>query len=357
MFGIKTVKRREPLKRGSLFILLAALAFSLALSFLMLAVQGKPPLKGLAVVLDGALGSWRSIEGTLLKAIPIYLCSLGVAVTFRMRIWNIGAEGQYALGAIGATWAALNFPDLPGALLIPLMLAASAAAGMVWALAPALLRLKLQVNEIITTLMLNYVGILFLDYLVYGPWKDPVSFGFPMTEIFSPAAQVGSIPGLRLHWGIVLCILAGLGVAFFLGRTRLGYELKVSGEAPEAAKYARMPYGFLILLVMSACGVLAGWAGFLETSAVVGRLQPSLIVGYGYTAIVVAWLSRLRPGAIAFSSILLAALRVGVENLQLELQVPAAFGRIMEGLILLSVLASQYFQHYRPKVLRTEVRR
>jgi simple sugar transport system permease protein len=174
-----------------------------------------------------------------------------------------------------------------------------------------------------------------------------------MTEMFSDAAQVGAIPGLRLHWGLLLCVAAGVAVALFLGRTRLGYELKASGEAPAAARYARMPYGFLVVFVMAACGALAGWAGFLETSAVVGRLQPSIMVGYGYTAIVVAWLARLKPGGIALAAILLAALRVGVENLQLELQVPAAFGRIMEGLILLSVLSGQYFQYYRPKIVRS----
>jgi simple sugar transport system permease protein len=270
-----------------------------------------------------------------------------VAITFRMRIGNIGAEGQFALGAIGATWAALTFPDLPGYLLIPLMMGASALGGLFWAAVPALLRLKLQVNEIITTLMLNYIAILFLDWLVYGPWKDPVSFGFPMTRMFPDAGLVGAMPGTRIHYGVLLCLAAGLGVAFFFGRTRLGFELKASGEAPEAAKYARMPYGFLVVFVMAACGALAGWAGFLETSAVDGRLQPSLMVGYGYTAIVVAWLARLKPGYIALASILLAALRVGNENLQLELQVPAAFSGIMEGMILLAVLGSQYFQFYK----------
>jgi simple sugar transport system permease protein len=352
MLKLQTVKRREPLKRGSLLVLPAALAVSLALSLALLWVQGKPPLRGLLVIVQGAFGAGYAVEDTLLKAVPIYLCALGVAVTFRMRIWNIGAEGQYGLGAIGATWAALTFSGQPAWVLIPLMMAASAAAGLIWAAIPALLKLRLKVNEIITTLMLNYVAILFLDWLVYGPWKDPISFGFPMTEIFPEAAQVGAIPGLRLHWGILLCIAAGLATALFFGRTRLGFELKASGEAPDAARYARMPYSFLVFFVMAVGGALSGWAGFLEVSAVVGRLQPSIMVSYGYTAIVVAWLARLKPGAIAVAAVLLAALRVGVENLQLEMQVPAAYGLIMQGLILLSVLAAQFFQFYRFRIER-----
>jgi simple sugar transport system permease protein len=343
----KAVTRREPLKRGSFLIFLGALAFSLALSGLMLAWQGKPALRGIYLLWDGAFAHGWALEDTLLKSIPIFLASLGVAVCFRMQIWNIGAEGQFALGAVGATWPALLWPQAPAWLLMPAMLLGAAVAGGLWALIPAVLRLKLRVNEIISTLMLNYIGILYLDYLVYGPWKDPVSFGFPMTPEFGPGAVVGTMFGTRIHWGLALCVVVAAVLAVFLHRTRPGYELKASGEGPRTAQYARIPYGALVILVMVMCGVLAGWAGGLEASATLNRLQPSIMAGYGYTAIVVAWLARLRITSIAFFSFVLAGLRVGVENLQLELQVPAAFGGIMEGSILLSVLAGQFFQYYR----------
>lgn len=346
MFGFRAVKRLEPLKWGSFVIFLAALCLSLSISGLLLAVQGKSMLKGLGILWQGGFGSVPVLEDTLLKSIPIFLCSLGVAVSFRMQVWNIGAEGQFALGAVGATWAVLTFPGLPAPLMLPLMFLCAAAAGAMWGLVPAVLRLRFGMNEIISTLMFNYIGILFLQYLVYGDWKDPTSFGFPMTVIFPKSAIVGPMLG-RIHWGIVICLGVGTALSIFLRRTRLGYELQAGGENPRAARYARMPYTFLVLLVMGLCGALAGWAGALETSATLNRLQPSVTAGYGYTAIVVAWLSRLRITYIAVFSFLLAGLRVGVESLQLDMRVPAAFGGILEGLILLAVLAGQFFNDYR----------
>lgn len=343
---LKIRKREEPWKWGALVIFLGALLFSLAVSALLLAGQGKNPMLGMLILWQGSFGSLWALEGALLKAMPLFLCSLGVAVAFRMQIWNIGAEGQFALGAIGATWAALSFPELPGVVLLPFMFTAAFVLGAIWAFIPAILRLKLRVNEIISTLMLNYIAILLLDYLVFGVWKDPSSFGFPMTPEFSPAAIIDGIGSSRVHWGLIFCVIVGVGLWAFMGFTRLGFELKASGEGARVAKYAKIRYGLLVMLVMCLSGGFAGWAGCVETSAVLNRLQPSLMVGYGYTAIVVAWLARLEPLNIAFASFLLAALRVGVENLQLELQVPAAFGVIMEGMILLSVLAGQLFLLY-----------
>ncbi|MGD8366399.1 MAG: ABC transporter permease [Desulfobacterales bacterium] len=341
------IKRMEPLGWGSIFIVGGAVALSLVASALLLAAQGKAPVEGIWLLFQGGFGSRWALEDSLLKAIPIFLCSLGVGVAFRLQIWNIGAEGQFALGAVGASAVALSFPTLPAYLLIPLMMAASMAAGGLWGMIPGLLKVHLKANEIIITLMLNYIGILLLDYLVYGPWKDPVSFGFPMTPAFSANAVVGPIGLGRIHWGLLLCIGFGLAMWILLRFTRIGYELRASGENVLAARYAGLPYERLVVMVMVIGGALAGCAGFLEASANLNRLQPSIMVGYGYTAIIVAWLARLNPLQIAFAAYLLAGLRVGVENLQLDLQVPAAFGGIVEGLILLSVLAGGFFNHYR----------
>ncbi len=300
----------------------------------------------------GAFGSRWAIEDSLIKAIPIFLCSLGVAIAFRLQIWNIGAEGQFALGAMGATWVALSFPELPGFFLLPAMIGMAMLAGGLWGFIPALLRQRLQTNEIIVTLMMNYIAILLLDFMVYGAWKDPSSYGFPMTPGFSEQAIVGKIGETGVNWGLSHCI--GLGILFwiFFRFTTLGFELKASGDNVKAARYAGLPYDRLVILVMVASGALAGWAGFLEASATVNRLQPSIMVGYGYTAIVVAWLARLNPLNIGIASFLLAGLRVGVEGLQLDFQVPAAYGGIIEGLILLTVLASGLFIHYRLIPLR-----
>lgn len=348
MLGIRIVKRQAPLGLfGACLVLLSALVISVLLSGILLSLGGTPPVKGISTLFQGAFGSKWAFEDSVLKALPIFLCSLGVAVAFRLKIWNIGAEGQFALGAVGATWAALSFPDAPQYILLPTMVLMAMAAGGAWGFIPALLRQKLRTNEIIVTLMLNYIAILFLDYLVYGVWKDPTSYGFPMTPAFTDQAVVGKIGGTSINWGLAHCLVLGVLVWGFFKFTRIGFELKAAGDSVRAAKYAGLPYDRLVMLVMVMSGALAGWAGFLEASATVNRLQPSIMVGYGYTAIVVAWLARLNPLSIGVASLLLAGLRVGVENLQLELQVPAAFGGIIEGLILLTVLAGGLFTHYR----------
>lgn len=353
MYYIRISKRQEPLGTGgSCLVLLSALVLSLLLSGLLLLLGGISPVKGLSALFQGGFGSSWALEDSVLKAIPIYLCSLGVGVAFRLKIWNIGAEGQFALGAIGATWVALSFPDWPAYLLIPAMITFGMSAGGLWALVPALLRQYLKTNEIIVTLMLNYIAILLLDYLVYGVWKDPSSFGFPMTPEFSTNAIVGKIGTSTINWGLLHCIGLGILVWILFRFTRTGFEIKAAGDNVRAARYAGLPYNGLVILVMVVSGALAGWAGFLEASATVNRLQPSIMVGYGYTAIVVAWLARLNPLGIGIASFLLAGLRVGVENLQLDLQVPAAFGGIIEGLILLTVLAGGFFTYYRLQLRR-----
>jgi simple sugar transport system permease protein len=347
MIGLHVRKRQEPLGWGSFLVFLAAITFSMGICSLLLAVQGRPALSAMSLLVKSAFFTSWALEDCLIKSVPIFLCSLGVAIAFRLQVWNIGAEGQFALGAIGATWVALSFPALSWFILLPAMLIGASVAGGLWGFVPAILKVRLRANEIIVSLMLNYIAILFLDYLVYGPWKDPASFGFPMTKEFTEGAVVGLIGSTRLSWGIIVCLFAGLGVWVFFRFTRLGFELKASGENPRAARYAHLSYQRLVILVMVLSGMLAGWAGFLEASANLNRLQPSIMVGYGYTAIVVAWLARLNPFSIAVASFLLAGLRVGLESLQLDLQVPAAFGEIMEGLILLTVLASGFIIRYR----------
>lgn len=346
MNGFRIVKRQEPLRWAGLVIIPTALVIAFVVCSLLLLIQDKSPLHSFALLLQGGFGGRYPLEDTLLKSIPLFLCSLGVSIAFRMKVWNIGAEGQFALGGVGATWAVLMFPDLPIWAMLPLLLLCAAMAGGVWGMVPGWLRLRFGLNEIISTLMLNYIGIEFLRYLIYGPWKDPASKGFPMTAMFPDSAVFPVLFG-RTHAGLLVCALAAVLLAVFLQRTRLGFELRAAGENPRAARYAHMPYGFLLVLVLTLSGALAGMAGGVEVSATFGRLQPNLATGYGYTAIVVAWLSRLRISSIAFFSFFLAGLRVGVENIQLELQVPAAFGDILEGFILLCVLAGQFFYLYR----------
>ena len=349
---LRVRKREQALGWSAMGIFALAICLSLGLSGLILALYGKSAVQGMFVFFHSGFGSLWALEDAVNKAVPIFLCSLGVAVAFKLQIWNIGAEGQYALGAIGATWVALHFSHLPGGLLIPAMLAAATVCGGLWGCIPALLKVRMRANEIIVTLMLNYIGILFLEYLVYGVWKDEASFGFPMTPQFSESAIIGRIGASNVHWGLLVCLGIGILMSLLLSKTRIGFELKASGENLSAARYAHIPYAKLVVLVLVVSGALAGWAGCVESSATLNRLQPSVMAGYGYTAIVVAWLARLNPLGIAFFSFLLAGMLVGVEGLQLDLQVPAAFGSIMEGLILLTVLSGQFFTHYRFEVVK-----
>lgn len=344
----RIIRRTEPSRWGSVLLFCLAFILALCISGFLLETQGKDGVRGVILLLEGGFGHDYSLEDTLLKTIPIFLCAAGVTVCFRMQIWNIGAEGQYVLGSLGATAMVLAFPQAPAYVMLPGLLLFAALAGALWAIIPAGLRLLFRMNEIISSLMLNYVAIFLLEYLVYGPWKDPKGSGFPMSIPFPRPAL---IPGLfgRVHWGLVFCLLAGLLLGFFFKRTRLGYEILATGENVKAAKYAGMPFNFLVIFVFCLCGALAGLAGGLEVSATLGRLRPNVAVGYGYTAIIVAWLARLRVTRIAFFSFLLAGLRVGVENLQLEMAVPAAFAGIIEGSILIIVLAGQFFEDYAVK--------
>lgn len=342
----RVVKREQAPGIMLVAVFVCSLALSLGISGALIEVQGKSGWLGVRLLLEGGFGSLVAMEDTLLKSMPIFLCALGVAVTFRMQVWNIGAEGQFAMGAMGATWAVLAFPGAPQILMLPLMFLCAAIGGGVWAFVPAFLRQRFALNEIISTLMLNYIAIFLLQYLVFGPWRDPKGMGFPMTMPFPDAAILPNLFG-RVHSGLLVCVLTGALMALFLWRTRLGFELMAGGVNPYAARYARMPYNFLVILVMVLSGALAGFAGSVEVSATLTRLQASIMVGYGYTAIVVAWLARLNILAIAVYALVLAGLRVGVENLQLEMQIPAAFGNILEGLLLITVLAGQFFERYK----------
>ncbi len=355
MLALRKRKREKALRYGGLIVVPVALLLSFAFCAVLLAVQGQSPVRAFSILWEGSLGSSWALADALLKSVPIFLCSLGVAITFRMQIWNIGAEGQFALGTIGATWAALTFAQWPAYLLLPFMFVCAALAGAIWALLAAVLRIALNVSEIISTLMLNYIGILLLEYLIYGVWKDPKSFGFPVSPEFSSSALIGMIGDSRQHWGLVIAAVLGVLMWAFLRFTRTGFEIKASGAGIRVAAYAKLPYPYLVALVMALSGAYAAIAGCIETSAVVGRLQPSIMAGYGYTAIVVAWLARLNPLGIALTSFLLACLRVGVENMQLEMQIPAAFGSVMEGVILLTVLAGQFFYSFRFERRRTAV--
>ncbi len=337
-------------------ILLPVVAVILALSFscIFLATIGKSPVAGVIIFLKSSFGSLYSIYESINKAIPIFLCAIALSISFKLQLWNIGGEGQYALGAIGATFIYIHFPDLPWYILLPFMFFFAAILGGIWGIIPAILKVYLNTNEIITTLMLNYVGILLIDYLVYGPWQDPSSLGFPMSVQFGENGTISTIFQTPVYKTLFLCVIFGILYSLFFHVTKTGYEIKVCGENEVAAKYSHIPRKRLILFVLFLSGAICGIAGFTETTTTLGRLQPSVMAGYGYTAIIVAWLARLSPLGIGIFSYLIGAMLVGVEGLQLEMQVPESFGVMIQGMILIFVVSFQFFEKYKITIERNK---
>lgn len=354
--AVVRIERRLTTPRWMTYVVpVISIIVALLLGAILLAAAGVNPLEAYNTVLTGAFTSLDGLAGTAVKSIPLILCGLGVALAFRTLLWNIGAEGQLFMGAFAAAGVALYvIPDAPPFLLIPAVLLAGALAGALWGFIPGALKGLLGVNEIITSLMLNYVAILWVDYLIYGPWRDPQGYGFPGTAPFE-AVRFPRLPGTRVHLGLLIGILAAVLIAFALQRTRWGYETRVIGENQQAARYAGMSLVKNILLVMFLSGGLAGLAGASELCGLTNpRLQIGLSPGYGYTAIIVAWLARLNPYAIVLVSFLFAGLLVGGDSLQMAMNLPRATVYILQGIVLFAVLGGELFVRYRVRIARQE---
>ncbi|ABO50692.1 nucleoside ABC transporter membrane protein [Desulforamulus reducens MI-1] len=352
---IKLERRSAPSLAGMILIPLTAIFLALITGAIFLYINGLTSPKGItwgqvfAVyfgMLEGAVGSSYGLSETIVKAIPLMLCGLGVSIAFRMQLWNIGAEGQFHMGAFGAAWVALNFSHLPAYVMLPLMVLAGIICGGIWGLLPGIPRAYLGVNETITTLMLNYVAILWVNYLVFGPWKDPQGMNFPLSKPFEPSAILPTLGNSRVHFGLVFALVIAVFLWFALRQSRWGYEVTVIGESSRAASYAGMNITKNILMVMFLSGAMAGLAGMAEVSAIAQRMQQGISPGYGYTAIIVAWLGKLNPFAILFVSFLLGALQVGGYSVQSS-GVPAAIVFMIQGALLFFILGGEIFNRYK----------
>lgn len=330
-------------------VILVALALVVGAG--LLSLTGSDPWLVYRRMAELAFGSAYGWSDTTIKATPLILAGLGVSVAFRMRLWNIGAEGQLFLGAFMATGVALHV--LPAETPQPLMLLAMAVAGFlggaIWGLVPGLLKAKLNVNEIITSLMLNYVAIQWNNFFVYGPWGER---GFGLTPVFPRsawlprltdfAADFPFLRGLTAHFGIFLAVILAVVLWVVWRSTRWGFEVSVVGDNPRAARYAGINLTRNIILVMAISGGLAGLAGMSEVSGVVHRLQERFSPGYGFTAIIVAWLAKLNPLAIILVSYLFAGLLVGGDAIQ-----PAGIAQLLQGVILFVVVSGDMMLRYR----------
>jgi ABC-type uncharacterized transport system permease subunit len=319
-------------------IQLAAVGVGLILSALVLVTIDVSPWEALTSLLEGAFGSQFALEQSALKAIPLALTGLAVALCLRMRLWNIGAEGQFHAGAIGASWVALTFSSLGGWGLLPLMIVAAMLTGAAWAALAAIPRALWGVNEIITTLLLNYVAILAVAYLVTGPWRSEASFNLPVSDAFPSSAVLPGIGDSALHFGVFFPLVAALVLFVLLNRSRWGYEVRMIGASPDAARLAGMSTVKNILVVMLTAGALAGVAGMVEVSTSFGRLRQGISPGYGYMAIVIAALAAANLGGTLVVAFLFGGFIVGSFALQ-ALGVPQAFVLLLQGIILFCALA------------------
>ena len=344
-------RRLDPSRTASWTGVTLSVVLALFMGGIVFLAAGANPLKAYWVMASGAFGNFYNLSEVLVKTIPLIFCGLSVAISAKILLWNIGGEGQLAAGGIGSAAVALFLsPHLPSAFVLPTMIVMGFLAGGLWASIPGLLKAKMGVNEILTSLMLNYVAIYWLEHLYFGPWRDPMGMGFPGTAMFPESAWLPRFPQTRVHLGLAFCVLAALILQWIFTRTRWGYEIRVIGENPRAARLAGMNITRYILGVMFVSGGLAGLAGMAEVSGIHYRLQQGLTVGYGYVGIIVAWLSRLHPVGILFVAFFLAGLLVGGDQLQAVMHLPSSVGLVLEGTLLFFILGSDFLSRYRLKL-------
>ncbi len=359
-FHIRMEKRiKEPPPWFSSLISFIAIIFSLLLGAFVIAFVGGDPFRSYAHIARASFGNIGVLSDTIVKATPIILTALACSVAFRMRLWNIGAEGQFIMGAFGAT-AVVLIPLLPAEtspwIFIPTMMVAGMITGGLWGFIPGYLKAKLQVNEIITTLMLNYIAIAWVNFFIFAVWSEggfPMTMKFPTTawlpRLLDYADQLPVLRGLTTHLGLFIGIGAAVVVWFIIYRSRWGYEIRLIGDNQRAAEYAGINIARNTILVMMLSGALAGLGGVSEVSGVVHRLQTSPVAaGYGFTGIIVAWLAKLNPFVIILVSILFGALILAGREIQ-----PSGITRMIQGIILVSLIASDFLMRYRVQLYRT----
>ncbi|WP_290871685.1 ABC transporter permease [Aquabacterium sp.] len=344
----KLEPRSAPSKLLTLASPLIALLITVVVGVLLFVSLGKDPVQGLRMFFVEPLKSPYALSELSIKATPLILIALGLSVCFRANLWNIGAEGQFILGAVFAGGVAMQATPETGKWIVVAVLLAGVLGGMVWAGIVALLRDRFNASEILVSLMLVYVAEMVLSYLVYGPWKDPAGYNFPQTITFLEATRVPKlVSGLRFNVGVLIALVAVAGFTVFLYRTFAGFQLQVGGLAPAAARYAGFSSRKALWTALLLSGGMAGLAGALDVAGPQGQLTPYVPLGYGFAAIIVAFVGRLNPVGIVFSAILMSMFYIGGELAQSRLGLPKALTGVFQGLLLFALLACDTFIHQR----------
>ena len=311
-------------------------------------ILGHNPLEVFGAILKGAFGSEYRFVETITKTIPLAITSIAVGIAFKMKFWNIGAEGQIIMGACFSSFIALNCTNLSKPIMLPLMMLAGIIGGGIWALIPAFFKAKFNTNETIFTLMMNYIAFKWVIYLQYGPWKDPGALGFPKIPNFVSAAVLPEIFGVHIGW-IIMFVIA-LIFYFFMNHSKLGYEINVVGESENTARYAGISVFAIVLINLFISGGLSGLVGMIQVSGVNKTLSMNIAGGIGFTAIITSWLAGLSIPIILIVSFLFAAMVQGSTFIQMAFQIPQAAAEIIQGLLLFFVLGSEFFIRYSVKI-------
>ena len=334
---------------------LIAIALTLVTMAVLFAILNKDPIEALGVYFVDPLTDPYSLEEIAVKATPLVMIAVGLSLCYIANIWNIGAEGQFLVGAVAGSWLAVRTNGTGvGHWVLPAMLALGALGGALYAIIPAICRIRFGASEILTSLMLVYVADLGMDYLVRGPWRDPHGLNFPTTAEFDPVATVPIlIEGSRLHAGAIVALLVVMAAAVLLGRTIMGFEIRLVGAAPKAARFSGFDADKLVLLTFAISGALAGLAGIIEVAGPVGHLQPGISPGYGFTAIIVAFLGRLNPIGILIAGLFLALTFIGGEGAEISMKIPVDLTKVFQGILLFYVLACDSLILYRLRFIPT----
>jgi simple sugar transport system permease protein len=349
---LKLIPRKEPSRLMLYTTPFLAVLLTLVAGFLLFTILGKDPLRAMGLIFIRPLMSTNSLAELLVKGTPLILIAIGLAIGFRAGVWNIGAEGQFTLGAITGGSVALAFYPEGGPWLLPLMAAAGILGGMAWAAIPAFLKTKFNANEILVSLMLTYVAVLLLSFLVHGALRDPDGQNFPESRLFQDWGLLPQlIPGTRAHVGFLVALFAAVAAYVYLQRAVAGFQVKVLGQAPRAARFAGYSERRIVWSCFMISGGLAGLAGLFEAAGPVGQLVPSLPVGYGFTAIIVAFLGRLHPIGIVLAGLLMALTYIGGETAQIQMSLPSATTSVFQGMLLFFLLATDVLVNFR--VVRT----
>lgn len=321
---------------------LLAMVLMLVVGMIVFTILGQPPLKAFHAFFIEPINDWYGFGELLIKSSPLALIALGLAVGFRANIWNIGAEGQLIMGAIASGGVALWLHESTSAwILLPLMFIAGALGGMFWASIPAFLRTRFNTSEILVSLMLVYVANLILSWLIHGAWRDPDGYGFPQSKLFESSAILPILlEGTRVHAGIFITVLALIAAGVFFRWSLTAFQMRVAGLAPKAALYAGFKQRKMVWLGLLAGGAAAGLAGTAEVAGPIGQLLIPISPGYGFAAIIVAFVGRLHPVGIVLASLLMALLYLGGESAQMQLALPAAVSGVFQGMLLFFLLAT-----------------